>query len=213
MLFKNLLTVAATAAVASAEDVYLYVKSDDASIDGNSLGYPHEGAGLNYFFLGTGAASALTYDSENKTITYPIGSGFYEYFTTYGSYVGLMVTGPGADITFDDNNTLLYNGTSENFYACKDTNDPYQYSKEQYEVMYYTSDAPSGCISLTIVNEPNASSSASPSSSTATTTTESTSSSATDSSTPSASTYTGAANHYAPAGAAAILAGAAAALF
>lgn len=216
MLFKNILAISATAAVATAESVYLYVKSSNSEINGNSLASYHEGAGINYFFLGSGPASALTYDSDKKTI-YSSDSGFNQYFTVYegAGYTGLTVMGPNAELTFDDKKTLLINGTSDALYACKNTNDPYNYSNKVYELMYFTADAPSGCVSLSIVNGGAASSSAAPSSAASATTTTSaettTVSTSCTSSAPAASTYTDAANQYAPAGAFAAIAAAAAA--
>ncbi|KAG0676129.1 hypothetical protein C6P40_001439 [Pichia californica] len=201
MLFKNIVTIAASAAIASAEDVYLTVKSDDSSINGNVLGFPHEGAGLNYFFLGTGSATAFTYDESAKEISYPFAGSYTQFFTVFDNFVAFSVASANTEITFEDN-VLALNGSTSNFYACKDTNDPYSYSTRSYELMWYASDAPSGCLPLTLVNSGSAaaSSSALPSSTSA------------SSAAPSASTYEGSAVKYAPAGAAALLAGAAAAL-
>ena len=201
MQLRNTLLVAASAAVASAatETVYLVVKSDNSAVDGNNIGFTHEGAGINYAFLSTsGQSEALTYDDDAKTLVdniqgfpYPLSFGFA------GHFVQVSVEGPNGELTFDGN-TLQVNGTSSNFYACKDTNDPYQYSKNSYELMYYTEDAPSACIALTLEKSAGGASSSS------------------SASAPSASVtsdFTGAAAaNYAPAGAFAVLAGVAAAL-
>lgn len=215
MLLKNVLAISATAAIATGEDVYLYVKSSNSEINGNSLSSLHEGAGINYFFLGTASASALTYDSDMKTI-YSSYAGLTQYFTVYEGFTGLTVIGPNAELTFDDNNTLLINGTSDSLYACKNTNDPYRYSEREYGLMHYSADAPSECIALSIVNgDAVSSSSAAPSGSASATTTTAaettTVSTSCTSTAPAASTYTGAANQYAPAGAFAAFAAAAAA--
>lgn len=214
MLFKNVLAISATATIATAEDVYLYVKSSNSEINGNSLSSLHEGAGINYFFLGSAPASALTYDGDMKTI-YSSYAGLTQYFTVYEGFTGLTVIGPNAELTFDDNNTLLINGTSDSLYACKNTNDPYRYSEKEYGLMHYSADAPSECIPLSLVNGDAASSSAAPSGSASATTTTAaettTVSTSCTSTAPAASTYTGAANQYAPAGAFAAFAAAAAA--
>jgi hypothetical protein len=203
MQLRNTLLVAASAALVSAEDVYLVVKSDNSEINGNTLGFPHSGAGLNYAFLGTSAQSqVLDYDADKKLLV-STETGIPQSFTV-GKYAGLTVNQNNDQFTFDDKNTLLVNGSPDNFYACKNTGDPYNYSERSYELMYYTADAPEGCIGLTLVKQGDAPS-----------TTESTTATPepTSSSEPITSVYTGAAAaNYAPAGAFALMAGAAAAL-
>lgn len=215
MLYKNLLTVAASAAIAQAEDVYLGVSSDNSEIDGKTLGFPHEGAGFNYFFLGSGDATSLTYSPENKTISYPLQSyeTFYQYFSLDGNFVALSVGTPNGEVTFDDDNTLLFNGSSDNFYGCMNTSDPYRYSTMSYELMYFADEAPEDCIALTVVNLGSSGSSASSSASSGSPASSVVSSSAAaSSSSMSQSTYNGAAATYGSAGVFAALAGVAAAL-
>ena len=152
MQLRNTLLVAASAALVSAEDVYLVVKSDNSEINGNTLGFPHSGAGLNYAFLGTSAQSqVLDYDADKKQLV-STEAGIPQSFTV-DKYVGLTVSQNNDQFTFDDNNTLLVNGSPDNFYACKNTGDPYNYSERSYELMYYTADAPEGCLGLTLAKQ------------------------------------------------------------
>lgn len=218
MQIRNTILLAASAALACAEDVYLVVKSDNTEINGDTLGFPHEGAGINYVFLGSSSQSeALTYDSEYKELTYSSGTIYPYVFGISGNFVAVSVMGANGEYTFDGN-TLAVNGTTDAFYACKNTGDPYDYSTESYELMYYKEDAPSDCIALTLEKEDgsssssSASASAAPSSTSLSTSTTSSSSSSTSSAAPSASnTYEDAAIQNAP-GALAFFAGAAFAL-
>lgn len=211
MQIRNTLLVAASAVLAVAEDVTLFIKSDNSEVNGNSISFYHEGAGISYGFLGTSAESiTLSYDEStgslldtNSGFTFPIPFG------VSNNFVQVSVLEPGATFSFDGN-TLLANGTGDVFYACKNVNDPYRYSEKSYALMYYPSDAPTDCIPVNIVNRPGAASSALVFYSSSSTTLES--SSATPSSTGTISSFTGAGANIAPAGAFAAIAGIAAAL-
>ncbi|GAV28452.1 hypothetical protein PMKS-001923 [Pichia membranifaciens] len=231
MNFRNILAIAASAAVACAEDIYLIAKSNNTEISNKGVGFIHEGAGINYGFLGAeGQGATLSYNETEKQII--LDTGVLQFFRVSGGYVAMSVVGPDSEITFDSNDYLLVNGSSEHFFGCKNTNDPYQYSVQSYEVMYYPENAPSGCLPLTLQKQAapsssSSSSSPSPSSSDAqssssapTTTPDTTSSTLSTSATSSghhevssASTFTGAAApQYAPVGSFFALAGLAAAL-
>lgn len=184
MLSTFALTLAAASLVA-ADKKYLFIKSEQSDLDGNSLGFMHEGAGINYAFLGTASSTtALDYDESTGELTQPLSGDNVQYLAA-SQYVALTVTGPNGEFTFDDDNTLLFNGTADGFYACKNTGDPYNYSTQSYELMYYASDAPSDCVAVTLVNKPSGGSS-----STTTTLTSSTLPSSTSSAPAEPSTYT-----------------------
>ncbi|VEU24196.1 DEKNAAC105327 [Brettanomyces naardenensis] len=152
MQFTKTLALLAAAVAASADTVELWVRSDDAEIDGKGLSALHEGAGISYYFLGDNATS-FSYDPPTGAITQPINNGVYMTFGAMGSYVAISVVPPFFDATFDADGTLEANGTSAGFFACKNTGDEYQYSVSQWEVMYYPeNDAPQGCVALTIAN-------------------------------------------------------------
>ncbi|GMM45798.1 hypothetical protein DAPK24_023730 [Pichia kluyveri] len=214
MLFKNSLIIAASAAVATAaEDVYLVIKSDNSTLNGNTLGFNHEGAGINYAFLGTAPQSEpLSYDADAETL---LGTSTIPQTFDVSKYVAITVAGTNSKYSFADDNTLLVNGTAGNFYACMNTNDPYNYSQSGYELMYYKEDAPSDCISVDVQravsnNGTGSSSSVAPSTSVLPSTTLSSSSS--ESPIPTTTDAPNGANQFAPAGALVAAAGIAAAL-
>lgn len=163
MNFKNLLALAASAVAASAEDIYLIAKSNNTEISNKGVGFIHEGAGINYGFLGAeGQGATLSYNETEKQII--LDTGVLQFFRVSSGYVAVSVEGPDSEITFDNNDFLLVNGSSKHFFGCKNTNDPYQYSVSSYEVMYYPEDAPSGCLPLTLQKQASSSSSSSSSS-------------------------------------------------
>ena len=153
MQFKNTIILAAAASLAQAEVVHLRVKSDNSEINGNSLGFPHSGAGINYAFMGTGGQTeALDYDESEGTIQSPDAGSFPQVLGVSGHFVDLGVLDPNGKWSFEGN-TLQFNGTADNFYACKNTGDPYNYSSRSYQLVHYKADAPEGCLSLTLVKD------------------------------------------------------------
>lgn len=160
MQIKNSLIIAISAAISSitAGTVNLIVNSENAEIDGNTLGFSHEGAGINYAFLGTAETSQLLeYDEAAKTFTQP-GSTIPQTLGLTGNFVSLSVVSSSAEFTCDGD-TLQLNGTSNNFYACKNVSDPYNYSQSQYALMYFADSVPENCLALTLVNNTSTSSS------------------------------------------------------
>ncbi|AWU75904.1 hypothetical protein CAS74_004622 [Pichia kudriavzevii] len=153
MQFKKTIIVAAAASLVQAEEVHLRVKSDNSEINGNSLGFPHSGAGINYAFLGTsGQTQALDYDESEGTLKGSETGSFPQVLGVSGHFVDLGVLDPNGKWSFEGN-TLQFNGTADNFYACKNTGDPYNYSSRSYQLVHYKADAPEGCLSLTLVKD------------------------------------------------------------
>jgi hypothetical protein len=157
MLFRNTVLLAASAALAAAENVYLRVVSDHNEVNGNTVGFSHEGAGIDYAFLGTSPQSqVLDYDAEaHRLYNHEPGLPAPQNFEVDGEYVSVSVQETYSNIMFDNLNSLLVNGSADGFYACKDTNDPYNYSNDQYELMWYPPHipAPSTCLDLTLVRD------------------------------------------------------------
>ena len=121
------------AVLAATYTVELYVDSTDDSIAGKALSSIHEGAGINYFLLGT-SAEQITYDDSTKYL----GSDMF-YVSTYDDFLLQGVLGAG-NITFDGDH-LVVNDVKD-FYAAKNVNDPYQYSTQLYIVLTSNLDAP-----------------------------------------------------------------------
>lgn len=131
------------------DKIALTVSSKSDEINGKGLSSIHEGAAINYVFLGDGTTE-LYYDATQKVIYQPFIENYYQFLDATGPYVALTVSTPSSVFTFDNEGLLYLNGSSSGFYACKDTNDPYSYSQNSYELMYYQSDAPEGCLALTL---------------------------------------------------------------
>lgn len=132
------------------KDVKLTVESDNKEINGKGLSSLHEGAGLNYFFLGEGSQD-LKYDSSSQKLYFDISDEITYSFSVYSDFAIIGVLEP-YKVEFNDN-YLKVNGTTEGFFACKNVNDPYQYSKDSYALMNFLGkEAPEGCILLKVKN-------------------------------------------------------------
>ncbi|KAK9462654.1 uncharacterized protein V1516DRAFT_710479 [Lipomyces oligophaga] len=163
------LAALASGVVAASYNVTFVAKSTDSSINGAGLYSIHEGAAINYFFLASdgGSAETILYDSDKNLFTSPytgVGGGEFIPF-------GLLIyenmlwyeLGEQSDYFSISDATLAVDGSTKGFYACKDTLDPYDYSLENYQVLYYnsTETAPSKCIPISIVVDRPASASSS----------------------------------------------------
>ncbi|KAK9364544.1 hypothetical protein V1509DRAFT_636036 [Lipomyces kononenkoae] len=159
MKFLALATFAtfATSVLAATESIYLKVKSDNSTIDGQGLSSIHEGAAINYVFLG-GASELLAYESTNNTIYDPyIFPPYPFYLQLWGSIliIGVGVVDDVEQFRIDSNNYLTVNGSENVFYATMNTNDPYNYSAYSYQALYFAdkSEAPEGAIPFRIFVE------------------------------------------------------------
>lgn len=145
----------AAASLALAEQKNLYIKSSNNDVDGRSLYAIHEGAGINYVFLSaTGSTLELDFDESAGTLSQPMpgATQYSQMFTMLENYVAMAITGSAGIISFDDN-TMLFNGSANGFYACTNTGDPYRYSLSSYELMYFAHDKfPASCLPVTLVN-------------------------------------------------------------
>ncbi|OWB57530.1 hypothetical protein B5S28_g3481 [[Candida] boidinii] len=152
MKYSTVLSAAALASSAIAEDIAFYIKSDN-ELNGNGIYNTHEGAGINYWFASTSSSTTgpLVYDAEAGTITEDLSENFNPYFDLVGSFVAQSVLGPNAKLTFDDEGVLSINGTSK-LYACNNVNDPYMYSTSSRAIIY--GDAPNdACLPIELVKK------------------------------------------------------------
>ncbi|GME69726.1 unnamed protein product [Ambrosiozyma monospora] len=150
------------------ETVQLFVKSDDSALSGKGLNAPHEGAGINYVFANTddGASLSLNYDGSSLTSPLTVNGGSStanQYFSVADGAVTLTVQASASGFTFADDGTLEYNGSADGFEACKNINDPYQYSTENYAIVY-KSDSGDSCVPIKLYKKGGDSSSSSSSS-------------------------------------------------
>ena len=167
-------TVVVSAACAAAEDITLTVLSDNSEVKGMAVSNTHEGAGLNYLFIGGTDGPTYTYDADKKAISQPFTGSYVQYLTAMEHFMAMSVS-TSVDVYTFDGNLLALNGSTKNFYACKNTGDPYEYSASSYEVMYYASDAPSSCLSIQLSKAGSSANSSSSSDATASSTADSSS--------------------------------------
>ncbi|GME86164.1 unnamed protein product [Ambrosiozyma monospora] len=130
----------------------LYVNSTAPEVFGAGIYARHEGAGIDYLFLGQGA-DILVWDGEQ---VYTNKIGYSQYFNVDSNFVQLTVDGknskPISFTTIEDKNYLTVDGKLEGFFACKNTDDSYQYSKDSYELMYYPdgSEDEANCLAVNV---------------------------------------------------------------
>ncbi|CAK7901625.1 cell wall protein Rhd3p [[Candida] anglica] len=194
MLYSAIaLTLAsATTVLGATSNIELFASAAGTPADGLGLSSIHEGAGINYFLLGEGAEE-LSYDDETKVVSAQLGT-LTASLNTLGDFLAISVTAP-QEVTFDGDK-LVVNGTST-FYAAKNVNDPYNYSKSSYAVIVAEEgSAPADAIKIEITKK-----GASASSSVASSSTASATSSATSSVAPSVTPANGGARVGAAAGA------------
>ncbi|KAK6203050.1 uncharacterized protein RJT21DRAFT_119182 [Scheffersomyces amazonensis] len=174
------LALLASKAVAELQNVSLYVVSDDQSINGSGISAPHEGAGINYVFVGTDGGYLGTtptipfvYNTTSGTLFWEVQPAFNQFFGVYENIysenqdfgvvqVSVIVNGTG--VTFE-NGFLALDGSTGGFYALGNISDPYNYSKQSLAVVRNLSASPEGAIpiSLTAVIGGSSSTSAAPS--------------------------------------------------
>lgn len=139
MKFSTAISVASILAAASA--FKLKAESRYAQVDGNLVSAIHEGAGIEWATLGENGVE-FAYDEEHKTLTYDLGientSPFPLSLTTSTSGFKVLSFGSGDIVTatFLDSGSLAINGDADHFYAALDINDPYNFSKRSYFVVY-----------------------------------------------------------------------------
>lgn len=130
--------------------VKLTVESANQDVNVKGLSSLHEGAGLNFFFIGQDSQE-LQYDADKQQLYFDINDQIKYSFSVYSNFATIGVLEP-YKVEFEDN-YLKVNGTTDGFYACKNVRDPYNYSKDTYALMNYLGQtAPDGCILLKVKN-------------------------------------------------------------
>lgn len=135
--------VALLSAVNCALGVSLVAVSDNDELNNKGLSSIHEGAGINYFFLGENGED-FTYDADKNELSTKLGT----LPTTVGVEGSILINGVlgPAEIKEEDGKVTV-NGIKQ-FYGCKNANDPYRYSQSSYMV---TTDKSSGdCVPMEI---------------------------------------------------------------
>lgn len=144
MQFSTLFAAASVlAGFVSAAPVSNFVKftieSENKDLDGKGLYSRHEGAAINYVFVGD-EAQTLNLNTSNGAIYLSTGNSEGQSFPQFLSvleygFPGLQVSASGAPVTtwtFEDG--YLKGNGSDAFFIAKDTKDPYNYSKDIYQI-------------------------------------------------------------------------------
>ncbi|ESW97551.1 hypothetical protein KL918_002924 [Ogataea parapolymorpha] len=155
MRFSSTLALATIVASVLSQKVSLYVDAPGGDFRGKGLEPRHEGAALDYLFLTDGSSYSWNYDAATKKLIAPQAQ--YNFPITLGGapYVAWGATPGYESFTFANDGTLQVNGSSNGFYACKNTNDPYRYSSTAYELMYYKNSKnvpPNSCTAIALKN-------------------------------------------------------------
>ncbi|KAI5966861.1 uncharacterized protein KGF55_000270 [Candida pseudojiufengensis] len=137
LTFASILSLLSSTTLAAIKDIQLIAESNDQEINSKGLSSIHEGAGINYFFLGENPQN-LKYDDEKKQIyiLLNVNNGQQQVpqsLNFNGKFLSLSVSEPLA-VEIDENDILQFDG-SNNLFAAKDQNDPYQYSRSSYAIV------------------------------------------------------------------------------
>ena len=116
--------------------------SPETSVNGLGLSSLHEGAGINYFFLGSGSQT-LMWDDESGAVSVKLGE-ITQSISISNTILQLSVFEPSR-VTVADG-VVSVDG-NDSFYACKNISDPYNYSEKSYAVLDKAAD---GCFAMKI---------------------------------------------------------------
>ena len=154
MFCKTLsLAILSSIAVAAVSEVEFVADSSETSVNGLGLSSIHEGAGINYFLLGSGSQT-LMWDDATGAASAKFGE-ITQNVCISNSIVQLSVFEP-SKVTVADG-VVSIDG-NDSFFACKNINDPYNYSEKSYAVLDKNGD---GCFPMKIKVKTGASPSAS----------------------------------------------------
>lgn len=137
----------AFAGLALAESQIHLKVQDDSAANGLYLSSIHEGAGINYFLLGANGENLLFNGTAIR------GEEVYEYPFNLGVIFNYLALGPSVSpLTVSFNGDVL-NPLSGSYWACKNTLDPYGYTKSQYIIALGETKPFDECFEVTIVKE------------------------------------------------------------
>lgn len=123
-IISTVLAAAVLALPIFAEQIYFAAESEDGNIYG-PLSSIHEGAGFNYFLISSGGTGEI-FDLQGGFAVDKEGNFDFN----VGEFGGYFAAGPAVSPEI-----LTFTGDvldTHDFWACLDTNDPYQYSEQEY---------------------------------------------------------------------------------
>jgi hypothetical protein len=145
MFYKTLsLAILSSIAVAAVSEIELVADSSETSVNGLGLSSIHEGAGINYFLLGSGSET-LKFDEETGTVYANLTDTITQYVSINSANIlQLSVLAP-QKVTVADG-VVSVDG-NESFFACKNINDPYRYTEKSFAILSKNGD---GCFPMKI---------------------------------------------------------------
>lgn len=128
--------------------IVVAVESANKDIDNFGLYSKHEGAGINGVFLSQQGAD-LSYNFVNQTVYQSFDEYDYAFSVAENNFVQASIALEADKIEIIEG-YLGQNGNTQGWAACKNINDPYQYSKNEYALMKFENDfsVPDDCSSL-----------------------------------------------------------------
>lgn len=152
-------TVASLGAAATAAHA-LKLTATGGQLDNNGVYCIHEGAAINYCFANPKSTDPqeFGYDESTGAITQKLNDEITLSMEVQsaGQYpVVMMGPGDSAEKWSIQDGQLAVNGSTEGFYGCMNINDPYNYSKDAYAIVYFGKDTntTAQCTKLTISAE------------------------------------------------------------
>ncbi|KAI5949049.1 PGA30 [Candida theae] len=141
----SILTLSSSA-LAAIRPVQFFASSDNEEVNGQGLYSTHEGAGVNYFFLG--AAQNLQYNDESRVVYIELSAQqpARQYLAFTGDVLSLTVAEEPLPVDIAEDGIVTFPG-SEALAAAKNINDPYRYSEDVFAVV---KDGAEGSIPLSI---------------------------------------------------------------
>lgn len=129
----SLLTLS-SGALAAIRPVQFFASSDNEEVNGQGLYSTHEGAGVNYFFLGAG--QTLQYNDEARVVYIELSAEqpARQYLAFTGDVLSLTVAEEPLPVDIAEDGTVTFPG-SDALAAAKNINDPYRYSESVYAVI------------------------------------------------------------------------------
>ncbi|KAA8911704.1 hypothetical protein TRICI_003719 [Trichomonascus ciferrii] len=155
MKIRGLICLGATAGTVAA----LKLTASGGEMNDNGIYCIHEGAAINYCFVNPESTTPqeFGYDEQAGAVTQKLNDQITLSMQVQpaGEYPVLMIApGDSPDKWSIQDNHLAVNGSTDGFYGCKDINDPYNYSKNSYAIVYFANNTNSNttaqCAKLTI---------------------------------------------------------------
>ncbi|CCG23792.1 Pga30 GPI-anchored protein of cell wall [Candida orthopsilosis Co 90-125] len=129
----SLLTLS-SGALAAIRPVQFFASSDNEEVNGQGLYSTHEGAGINYFFLGAG--QTLQYNDEARVVYVELNSQppARQYLAFTGNVLSLTVAEEPLPVDIGEDGSVTF-PESDALAAAKNINDPYRYSESVFAVV------------------------------------------------------------------------------